>query len=162
MVRFNPFPKGPKNSVGRGEPAPTPPHPIRKILPSLKGMKTKLIFLSIASALLLAVGSAQAGVFTDDEIATSASPSEIDEQPRPTKQVAPNLPKEANGVAGYVRVAFLIDESGNVIAPRIEKSSDAVFEAAALDAIKGWKFKAAKKDGKSVTTRVVLPFRFKG
>jgi protein TonB len=42
----------------------------------------------------------------------------------------------------------------------VSKSSHPDFEKPALDAVKNWKFKPAKKDGNVVKVRVTVPLRF--
>lgn len=119
--------------------------------------------ISITGALLAALfitSSLSADTFTEEEIATSATLADVDTQPEPVKQVQPEIPSDLKGASGYVRVAFLIDTDGNVMSPRIQKSSSESFESLAIDAINKWKFKPAKKGGSPVAVRVILPFRF--
>jgi protein TonB len=54
----------------------------------------------------------------------------------------------------------LIDESGNVAERSVIKSSRIEFERPALDAVRRWKFKPAKKSGTAVKARLVLPIQF--
>ncbi len=59
-----------------------------------------------------------------------------------------------------VSISVKIDESGNVVATAVSKSSHPGFDQAALDAVAQWKFKPAKKAGRAVAVSVVLPVRF--
>lgn len=88
--------------------------------------------------------------------------TKVDENPAPTKTVKPNYPAslKSEGVSGLVAVQIVIDEKGEVVDAKATKSSHPDFEKPALDAIKKWKFKPAKKDGKEVKVRVTIPFRF--
>ena len=61
---------------------------------------------------------------------------------------------------GVVSVIFVVDASGKVVNPRIEKSSNAAFEKPALDAVKQWKFEPAVKGGQRVACTMRQPIRF--
>jgi protein TonB len=84
------------------------------------------------------------------------------EPPVPVRTVAPNYPDalKRSGVSGIVMVNCLIDEKGDVVDPTVEKASETDFVQPALDAIKKWKFKPAKKNGAAVSLRVSIPIRF--
>jgi periplasmic protein TonB len=92
----------------------------------------------------------------------TAAWAETKEAPVPVRTVAPDYPEEMrrSGASGLVMVSCLIDERGNVTEPQIEKSSDPAFEKPAVEALKKWKFKPAKKDGAPVAIRVVIPVKF--
>jgi TonB family protein len=83
--------------------------------------------------------------------------------------VAANLlapPKyPADAVASKIsgKVVLLVDVAadGSVADAQVEKSEPAgVFDQAALDAAKDWKFKPTMKDGKAVAGRVRVPVNF--
>lgn len=115
-------------------------------------MYRKLLFAVLALALSAALRAQDAeGVY-----------SKVDENPAPTKTVKPTYPSELRreGVEGLAAVSCVIDETGVVISAKVTKSSNPGFEKAALEAIEKWKFKPAKKDGKTVKVRVTIPFRF--
>lgn len=80
----------------------------------------------------------------------------------PVRTVAPIVPREfaAGGAAGLVTVSLLVDEKGNVQEPNVVKSSHKELEEPALDAVKKWRFKPAKKDGNPVAVRVAIPIKF--
>ncbi|MEO5960162.1 MAG: energy transducer TonB [Opitutaceae bacterium] len=80
----------------------------------------------------------------------------------PVRTVAPEYPPELRreGVSGLVMVKCTIDESGNVVDPQVEKSSNMAFEKPAVDALKKWKFKPAKQDGTPVAIKVSIPIKF--
>lgn len=90
------------------------------------------------------------------------SMSEIDQRPRPIQQVAGTFPQEmrSKSVEGVVTLIFIVDETGRVVNPRVEKSSHPAFEAPALEALRQWKFEPAVKSGKRVSCRMRVPMRF--
>jgi protein TonB len=85
------------------------------------------------------------------------------EPPVPVRMVPPEYPYELkrNGVTGVVSVSFEVDEKGNVVDPKVLKSSNPQFEQPALDAIVKWKFKPAMKDGAPVKIKIAIPLQFK-
>ncbi len=92
----------------------------------------------------------------------SAAGAEGMEPPVPVRTVAPRFPEEMrrSGNAGLVTVSCLIDEKGNVTEPKVIKASNDAFSEPALEALKKWKFKPAKKDGAAVAIRVNIPVQF--
>jgi protein TonB len=88
--------------------------------------------------------------------------SEIDQRPRPVHQVAGAYPSEmrARNVEGVVTLIFIVDDTGRVVNPRVEKSSHPQFEAPALAAVRQWKFEPAIKAGQRVSCRMRVPIRF--
>ena len=90
------------------------------------------------------------------------SMSEIDQRPRPIQQVAGTFPQEmrSKSVEGVVTLIFIVDETGRVVNPRVEKASHPAFEAPALEALRQWKFEPAVKSGKRVSCRMRVPRRF--
>jgi protein TonB len=88
--------------------------------------------------------------------------TKVDENPVPLKTPPPKYPSslKREGVAGVVAVIIVIDQKGLVSECAISKSSHPDFEAPALEAVRAWKFKPAKKDGVPVKVRVTLPLRF--
>jgi len=87
---------------------------------------------------------------------------DLDKIPNPLHQVAPTFPYEMKqqGITGWVRVIFIVDEKGRVRTPRIESSSHREFEQPTIDAVLQWRFEAGKKDGRAVKTRMMLPLKF--
>jgi len=94
--------------------------------------------------------------------AAYAQDSKFDEPPVPTKTVAPNYPSELKreGISGMVTMAITVDEKGDVIEASVKKSTRSEFEQPAIDAVKRWKFKPAKKGGAPVAVQVVIPVKF--
>jgi protein TonB len=118
-----------------------------------------MIFLQriLILSLMLAARGSSALAEADETIYTK-----VDENPIPLKTPPPRYPAslKSEGVSGVVAVVIVIDETGSVKASSISKSSNPEFEKPALEAVKNWKFKPAKKDGKSVKVQVVVPLRF--
>jgi protein TonB len=104
--------------------------------------------------------AASASALTVSEI-TDVS-AKVDEAPAPVRTVAPDYPASlrAAKVNGVVSVVLVVDESGDVLAAEAAKSTHDDFTDPALNAIRRWKFKPAKLEGKAVKVKVTIPVRF--
>jgi protein TonB len=111
-------------------------------------MKTSPL-LSVCVGLLLAV--------------TPVLRADSTEAPVPVRTIAPEYPGalKRSGVSGLVTLSCLIDEKGDVQDISLEKASDDAFIQPAIEAVKKWKFKPAKKDGVAVAIKVSIPVRFR-
>lgn len=96
----------------------------------------------------------------DQSMDNAFSLSEIDQKPRVIFQAAPVYPSGMQKIEGLVSVLFIVDQTGKVSNPRIEKSSQKEFEKPAIDAVKQWKFEPAIKAGQRVSCRMRAPIRF--
>ena len=98
----------------------------------------------------------------DKSLESAFSLGEIDQKPRAIFQAAPVFPNELRGrkLEGVVIVLFVVDATGKVAQPRVEKSSHPAFEKPALDAVKQWKFEPAIKGGNRVPCKMRVPIRF--
>jgi periplasmic protein TonB len=107
----------------------------------------------VASVLALTLVLAMGGV----AIARAAN-----EPPVPVRMVPPEYPYELkrNGVTGVVTLTFEVDEKGNVVDPKVQKSTNPGFEQPALEAIVKWKFKPGKKDGVPARMKIGVPLQF--
>ena len=99
------------------------------------------------------------------ELALSSGLS--DRAPLPLVRVEPQYPPQAarKGLEGWVQVQFTISIAGSVRDAVVLKSSDSVFERAAITAVNKWKYQPQMKEGKPVETseiRVVVRFRMEG
>ena len=65
-----------------------------------------------------------------------------------------------SGVEGRVRMAFAIDDKGNVTDVKALEATDRRFAEAAESTIRDWKFIPATKNGKNVGSVLILPIRF--
>jgi protein TonB len=112
-------------------------------------MKTKILTLLV---LVITLGMAQVSLLAADGT----------EPPVPVRTVAPKFPDEMKrlGTSGLVTVSCMIDEKGNVSDPKIVKASNDAFSEPAMEALKKWKFKPAKKDGEAIAIRVNIPVQF--
>ena len=104
--------------------------------------------------------AASARALTVAEI-TDISPK-VDEAPAPLRTFAPDYPAALRDakINGVVSVVLVVDETGEVLAAEVSKSSHDDFRGPALDAIRRWKFKPAKLAGKAVKVKVTIPVRF--
>jgi protein TonB len=97
-----------------------------------------------------------------ESVETAFSMAEIDQKPRPIFQGAPMYPAELRGkkIEGSVSVIFVVDATGKVTDPRVEKSDHPAFDKPALAAVRQWKFEPAVKGGKRVPCKMRQPIRF--
>lgn len=89
--------------------------------------------------------------------------SEVDQPPRCIRRIIPIYPYLAKrkSITGKVVVRIIVDKKGRMIESTIDKAEPpGVFEDAALNTIKRWRFKPAIKDGKAVNVIVVIPLVF--
>ena len=97
-----------------------------------------------------------------DEVADIASIADLDQRPRVIFQSPPSYPSELRKrtVEGTVQVVFLVDTSGRVVNPKIEKSTNPAFERPALEAVRQWKFEAGTRQGEKVAFKMRVPITF--
>jgi len=89
------------------------------------------------------------------------SMADLDQQPRAIHQPGPTLNKQTRRKApGTVYIIFIVDQRGRVVDPKVQKSTDRIFEKPALRAIKQWKFEPGKRKGKAVQFRMRVPITF--
>jgi len=98
----------------------------------------------------------------NDAIGGIIAATRLDHAPRTRSQPAPVYPYEAkNGDRnGEVVVEFTVDETGQVLNPRVVRSTDAVFESPTLRAVAKWRFEPGRKDGRVVRFRMAVPVQF--
>ena len=104
-------------------------------------------------------GMGKAGAL-DDSLEKAFSLAEIDQKPRAIFQAAPVYPAGKRALEVVVSVVFVVDQTGKVTNPRVEKSTDPAFEKPAVDAVKQWKFEPAIKAGQRVSCKMRVPIRF--
>jgi periplasmic protein TonB len=88
--------------------------------------------------------------------------SGYDQPPRGLTFVRPRYPHDAfdQKVQGTVVVEFVIDVDGRVADPRVVRSVP-LLDAAALEAVRQWRFQPALKKGRPVATRSRAPVSFR-
>jgi len=59
-----------------------------------------------------------------------------------------------------VHVIFTVDESGRVETALVQRSTDSLFDNAALAAVKQWKFEPGTSQGQPVRFRMRVPITF--
>lgn len=87
----------------------------------------------------------------------------FDEPPVLDKWIEPVYPEYAkqNQIEGMVQLEVAVSASGGVEDARVIESSDRMFDEPALAAVREWRFKPARKDGKKVRATVVVPVKFR-
>jgi periplasmic protein TonB len=87
---------------------------------------------------------------------------QLDQIPVATYKAVPVYPYEMkrNGTEGTVTVGFICDTEGNVRDAYVVNSTNRGFDAPAVQAVSKWKFKAGKRGGKVVNTRMSVPILF--
>jgi protein TonB len=89
--------------------------------------------------------------------------ADLDQKPRVVYQPSPVVDAKARKKApGTVYVLFIVDQRGRVEEPLVQKSTDPVFERAALNAVKQWRFEPGKRGGQPVRFRMRVPITFPG
>jgi len=85
-----------------------------------------------------------------------------DSLPKLIEGVAPVYPPmlQAGGIAGQATVDFTIDERGAATDFEVESATAPEFAAAAVDALKRWRFQPAMKQGRPVPIRSRQKFPF--
>jgi protein TonB len=96
-----------------------------------------------------------------DDVDALFSLNDLDQRPRVIHQPSPNLTAQIRRKApGTVYVIFIVDENGRVVQPSVQRSSDRIFESAALAAVKQWRFEPGKRNGQPVRFRMRVPITF--
>ncbi len=104
-------------------------------------------------------------VLQDSDSTSLPTPTEdylVSEMPLVISEIRPVYPKEAkdNRLEGSVALDVLIDELGNVRLVSVIEGAD-IFRAGAIEAMRKFKFKPARVDGKSVAVRIRYTLNFK-
>jgi protein TonB len=88
--------------------------------------------------------------------------SQLDQIPVARLQPPPNYPYEMkrSGITGTVVVGFICDTDGNVRDAYVVNSTHREFDAQAVQAVSKWKFKAGRRGGRAVNTRMSVQVEF--
>jgi TonB family protein len=79
------------------------------------------------------------------------------DMPVPVKAIAPDVPSVASSVE--VEVKFVVDTAGVPRDISVADTGDASLEASLAEAVSKWRFRPLLKDGKAITSKVILPVR---
>ena len=95
-----------------------------------------------------------ANIAADNGLKNGMSLDASDGEYLPIVKVAPIYPRRAlsRGIEGYVIVEFTVTPQGTVVSPEVvEAEPEGIFERAAMDAAKKFKYKPRMVDGKAVS-----------
>jgi len=86
-----------------------------------------------------------------------------EQAPKALSRVNPVYPEAAKekGLQGTVTVELVVDEAGKVADARVLKSTDPVFDAPSLEAVRQWTFEPPLQEGKPVRARFAVTIAFK-
>ena len=87
---------------------------------------------------------------------------DLDNKPRPTRQISPLYPPalKGQGIEGTVIIRLDIDKQGNVVDATAKKSDHPAFAAYAVDAVRKWKFEPGMQNGEPVPFSMKAPIAF--
>jgi protein TonB len=97
-----------------------------------------------------------------DEPGGVFSLADLDQRPRAIFQTPPQYPPELRrrGIAGTVTILFTVDQTGRVVSPKVERSTDPAFESPAIEAVRQWRFEPGTRKGQPVQFRMRVPITF--
>jgi protein TonB len=83
--------------------------------------------------------------------------------PRLIKSVTPEFPNRLRreGMNGEVELVFVVDELGDVIDPRVTRSTHSLFTASALKAVRQWKYSPALQNNQPTAAYVTQVVSYK-
>lgn len=139
-------------------PPKAPPPPASLLSASLSGLSFGLA--AFDGGALGASDAALGGAGAGDVVMTEST---VDELPRPRQRAAPRYPARARarGVEGWVNLSLLVGEDGGVRDVSVLASDPPdVFEDAAREAVRAWRFEPARYQGRAVAIRVQQMLRF--
>lgn len=79
------------------------------------------------------------------------------DMPVPVKAIAPDVARVDSSVE--IHVKFVVDTAGIPREISVADAGDASLEASLAKAVSQWRFRPLLKDGKAVTSKVMLPVR---
>lgn len=82
---------------------------------------------------------------------------QVDERPRAMGSPDIKLPPELRKAKGKVIVKVIVDETGRIIKPQIESSTNSALNKHVLDGILAMRFEPATRAGRKVSAKVRLP-----
>jgi len=101
-------------------------------------------------------------VTSGEAVESLFSMADLDQKPRvvhqpPGKPLSPKLRKRTPAT---VHVLFVVDRSGRVTSPKVQKSTDPAFDRIAVDTVKAWRFEPGKRQGEPVSFRMRVPVTY--
>jgi len=101
------------------------------------------------------------GAVSDEDLGALFSSADLDQPPRAVYQPQPILNAELRKNApATVKLVFTVDPSGRVSDAKVLKTDDPLFDHAALEAVKKWRYEPGKRNGQPVSFRVLQPITF--
>ena len=96
-----------------------------------------------------------------DDVVHAASAVQV--PARLVQSVAPAYPAHARAddVEGEVGVEIVVDREGRVVEARVTRAAGHGFDASALNAVRGYRFSAAQRDGHAVRVRMPWAVQFR-
>lgn len=100
----------------------------------------------------------------DDAVEAVFALADLDQSPQVVYQPPPDYPSELRRrrLDGTVHVLFVVDRTGRVTSPVVQKATHAAFERPALAAVKRWRFEPGKRNGEPVQFKMRVPITFVG
>ncbi len=154
----------PKKQVTRPKPRPrrTPKAPPRPMMSSLSSNLAGIAF-DLPGLQFEDLGNQGTELLqTDDEVVHTSDT--VDTAPQAVEQMPPTYPKRASdrGIEGYVELSVLIDQNGYIQQVKVlEAKPPDVFEEAATETVRNWRFTPALYKGEPVSSwaRQKITFR---
>ena len=86
----------------------------------------------------------------------------VEQKPKLIQRVNPVYPEMARraGLQGQVMVLFIVTREGRVAEPQVLKGPE-IFRAAALEAVRQFRFKPAMQNDRAIAVRMTIPIRFR-
>ena len=127
-----------------------------------KGILTLLLLLCSVTIAATQQGGQPTGEQSSDCDGNKTSSGDCITPPRPTYSPDPVYPvKERNtGHEGSVGILLVVDSEGVPKDVSVSRSLSPAFDAAALEAVKAWRFAPATKNGKPITAKIDLQVEF--
>ncbi|HUG11181.1 MAG TPA: TonB family protein [Opitutaceae bacterium] len=102
----------------------------------------------------IAVSAATAKSYEESYVESFSTRTDM---PVPVKAITPDVPSVESSVE--VEVKFVVDTAGVPRDISVADTGDAPLEASLAKAVSQWRFRPLLKDGKAVTSKVILPVR---
>ena len=102
----------------------------------------------------IAVSTATAKSYEERYVESFATRTDM---PVPVKAITPDVPSVESSVE--VEVKFVVDTAGVPREISVADTGDASLEASLAEAVSQWRFRPLLKDGKAITSKVILPVR---